>query len=70
MKQQEYNTMNEIIDDLSKDDIEQLEEYASDCETVGAKRTAKYIRNQIRHESEVLIDLIRVKLVEDFSGCY
>ena len=70
MRIKDYDTMNEIINDLSTDDIEQLEHYARDCQTLGARRTAKYIFNQIRHESEVLIDLIRVKLAEDCSGCY
>jgi hypothetical protein len=70
MKLSEFNTMNSIISDLSADDIEQLKNYAYDCDMLGAERTAKYIRNQIHHESDVLIDLIRVKLVEDFSGCY
>ena len=70
MKLRDYDTMNDIIKDLSVDDIEQLEDYARDCQTVGAKRTAKYILNQIRHESQIIIDLIRVKLVEDCSGCY
>jgi len=70
MKTTDYDTMNEIIDDLSPDDIEQLQDYAHDCRMLGAKRTAKYIICQIRHESEVLLDLIRVKLVEDVSGCY
>lgn len=70
MRIKDFDTMNEIVPDLSTDDIEQLEDYAHDCQMVGAKRTAKYIFNQIRQESEVLIDLIRVKLVEDCSGCY
>lgn len=66
----DYDTMNDIIKDLAADDIEQLEDYAHDCQMVGAKRTAKYIFNQIRQEPEVILDLIRVKLVEDMSGCY
>jgi len=66
----DYDTMNEIIKDLSADDIEQLQDYASDCEMLGAKRTAKYIRNQISHSAEILTDLVRVKLTEDVSGCY
>jgi len=70
MRIKDFDTMNEIIPELSTNDIEQLEDYAHDCQTVGAKRTAKYILNQIRQESEVLIDLIRVKLTEDCSGCY
>jgi hypothetical protein len=61
----DYDTMNGIVKDLSADDIEQLEEFAHDCEMVGAKRTAKYVRNQIRHEAEVLIPMLTVKLTED-----
>jgi hypothetical protein len=60
--------MNSIIDDLSVDDIEQLEDYAADCAMLCARKTARYIRNQIRHEADVLISLIRVKLVEDYTG--
>ena len=70
MRIEDYDTLNEIVKDLSVDDIEQLEEFAHDCRMVGARRTANYIFNQIRKEAEVLMDLIRVKLVEDCSGCY
>jgi len=70
MKLQDFDTMNEIISDLSVDDIEQLTDYANDCDMLGATRTARYIRSQIKHETDVLLSLVRVKLVEDFSGCY
>ena len=70
MKHSDYNTMNSIIDDLSADDIEQIRDYANDCRMVGAKRTARYIFAQLKHHIDVRLSMIRVKLVEDFSGCY
>lgn len=69
MKVSEYDTMNDIINDLDVADIEQIEEYAQDCEMLGAKQTARYIRNQIKAEQDAKLSIIRVKLLYDFSGC-
>lgn len=70
MDTREYDTMHSIIADLDVNDFEQLGEYADDCRMLGAKRTEAYILNQVKHGVKVRIPIIRIKLVEDFSGCY
>jgi hypothetical protein len=68
MKLAEYDTMNSIINDLDANDIEQLKDYASDCEMLGAKKTAKFIKCCHNTEQAVDLGVVRMLLVEDFSG--
>ena len=68
MKHAEFDTMNSITGDLVERDIEQIEDYANDLDTVGATKTAKYIREQVRQKQSVNPDLVRMYLSEDFAG--
>lgn len=65
----EFNTMNSIINDLSIDALEQLKNYADDCDILGANSPAKYITNQLRREQAVDLSMVRYHLTRDFSGC-
>ena len=68
MKVHEYDSMVSIINDLDIDDIEQLEDYATDCEMLGFVQTAKYIKCQIRAEIDIDLSIVEYKLSADYAG--
>jgi len=56
--------MHEIIDDLTDDD---LEGFADDCLTLGAKKTRKYTKACIK-DREFDASIAQMYLAVDFSG--
>jgi len=69
MKEKTYSKLREILNGLKTDDYEGLEGFASDCEMMGAYKTATYIRDCFDYETNVNLSLVYYHLSKDFTVC-
>lgn len=64
----EYETMRELINKVDPNVIEHANDYADDCDMVGATKTAKYIRTQTQQKQPLNLDWVRLYLSDDLGS--
>lgn len=65
----DYESLYEIAPDLDLTNLEDIQDFANDCQMVGAKKTSKYVKDQIKAESDPALSMINYWLSVDASGC-
>ena len=68
MRVAEFNTINDIAQEIVMEDIETLEGFVNDCRHIGFYRTARYVADRVRREIDPNRDKIIMLIAEDFSG--
>ena len=68
MENSDYDKLQTILNELPMEPIEDVEDFAADCEMLGAKKAAGYVRYAIRRGQRVLKSIITYELARDAAG--
>lgn len=68
MKNSDYDKLQTITDGLSMNCVKDVEDFAADCEMLGAKKAAGYIRYAVNNGRRILKSLIVDALAMDAAG--